>query len=60
MFVCFLLFVYKFNEWNVIGNYIISDEGQSWSMVFEVLDNFSGFNVEDKGWIVNFGDMFNI
>lgn len=29
-------------------------------MVFEVLDNFSGFNVEDKGWIVNFGDMFNI
>lgn len=53
-------FVHKPNEWNATGNYIISDEGQSWSTVFEVPDNFSGFNVEDKGWIVNTGDTLNI
>lgn len=53
-------FVHKPNEWNATGNYIISSEGQSWSTVFEVPDNFSGFNVVDKGWIVNSGDTLNV
>ncbi|XP_062597311.1 macrophage-expressed gene 1 protein-like [Saccostrea cucullata] len=49
-------FVHKPNEWNETGNYIISNEGQSWSTVFNVPDNFSGFDTIDKEWIANNGE----
>lgn len=53
-------FVHKPNEWNETGNYIISDEGQSWSTVFQVPANFSGFDVIEKGWIGNSGENISV
>lgn len=53
-------FVHKPNEWNETGNYIISNEGQSWSTVFNVPDNFTGFDTVDKEWIANNGDTLDV
>ncbi|XP_061197783.1 macrophage-expressed gene 1 protein-like [Saccostrea echinata] len=53
-------FVHKPNEWNETGNYIISNEGQSWSTVFNVPDNFSGFDTIDREWIANNGETLSV
>lgn len=47
-------------ERNENDSFIVSNEGQSWTNIYLVPDNFSGFASDVKGWITNDGKDLNV
>lgn len=50
----------KPSDENTTSFHMVSEDGQSWTQIYSVPDNFSGFNGTDETWILDTGDFLDI